>query len=197
MEREKIRREIISVRDRLAPGQLNGWSKNVTANFFRLAEFAAASTVLFYASFKSEVRTMPAIEQSLKMGKRVGLPLTLVSERKLQPYLITDPDCDLKSGYCSIPEPDPEKASALDPAEIDLVVVPGSAFDRHGGRLGYGGGFYDRFLAEQAPNAFRVALAFELQVIEGRLPLEPHDQPLDCLVTEKNTYRFARSRGTS
>ncbi len=193
MERDKIRRAALAARDRLAPGELREISRLVTARIFRLEEFTAAATVLFYAAFKSEVQTMAAIEESLEMGKRVALPLTLAAERQLQPYLVTDPARELRPGYCSIQEPDPGLAPALDPREIDLVLVPGSVFDRHGGRLGYGGGFYDRFLARPAVKAFRVGLACELQVAPGRLVLAPHDQPLDCLVTEKTVYRFARS----
>ncbi|MCK4839220.1 MAG: 5-formyltetrahydrofolate cyclo-ligase, partial [Desulfobulbaceae bacterium] len=149
-------------------------------------------TVMFYASFKSEVQTMGAIARCIKQDKRVALPLTSVKEKMLRPYLIKDPTRDLKAGYCSIPEPDPDSAVLLNPREIDLVIIPGSVFDHNSGRLGYGGGFYDRFLANQAPASFRVALAFELQVIDDRLPLESHDQPLDCLVTEKNIFRFER-----
>jgi 5-formyltetrahydrofolate cyclo-ligase len=195
MERNKIRRDIIAARDRLDPRELRRRSGLVTDSLFRLAEFAAARTVLFYAAFKSEVRTMAAIEHSLKLGKRVALPLTLVAERRLQPHLIMEPARDLRSGYCSIPEPIPGATPPINPAEIDLVIVPGSVFDRNGGRLGYGGGFYDRFLADHAPAAFRVAPAFELQVIAGCLPLEGHDQLLDCLITERHTYRFARRTG--
>ncbi|MDT8336103.1 MAG: 5-formyltetrahydrofolate cyclo-ligase [Desulfurivibrionaceae bacterium] len=191
MERDRIRRDIIAARDRLGPRERQEMSRLIMENLFQLAEFSRARTVLFYAAFKSEVQTMPAIKHSLEMGKRVALPLTLVAGKRLQPRLITDPARELRPGYCSIPEPDPEVTTVLDPRTIDLVIVPGSVFDRHGGRLGYGGGFYDRFLAEQAARAFRVAPAFELQIMERQLILEPHDQPLDCLVTEKTVYRFA------
>jgi 5-formyltetrahydrofolate cyclo-ligase len=195
MERSHLRRLIIAARDQLSPPSLAMKSGLVMENLFRLAEFQAAATVMFYASFKSEVQTMAAIASCLKNGKRVALPLTLAKEKALRPYLINDPLRDLRPGYCNIPEPDPETAIVLNPQEIEVVIVPGSVFDRHGGRLGYGGGFYDRFLSNRAPQAFRLALAFELQVVDQRLPLAPHDQPLDCLVTENKTRRFARAGG--
>ncbi len=193
MERDKIRRQVVAWRDQLTPQEVAIRSEHAVENLFQLAEFMAASTVMFYASFKSEVQTMGAIARCLKQGRRVALPLTSAKEKMLRPYLIKDPKRDLKPGYCAIPEPDPDLAVLLNPRDIDVVIVPGSVFDRNGGRLGYGGGFYDRFLANRAPAAFRVALAFELQVIDAGLPLEPHDQPLDCLVTEKNILRFART----
>ncbi len=193
MERDKIRRQVIAWRDQLGAQELAVKSEGAVENLFQLAEFTAATTVLFYASFKSEVQTMGAIARCIRQGKRVALPLTLAKEKKLRPYLIKDPDRDLKPGYCSIPEPDPDLAVRLNPQELDVVIIPGSVFDQNGGRLGYGGGYYDRFLANQAPAAFRVALAFELQVIDAGLPLESHDQPLDCLITEKKILRFART----
>ena len=193
MERDKIRREVIALRDQLTPQNLAIKSELVVENLCQLAEFQAATTVMFYASFKSEVQTMGAIARCIKMGMRVALPLTLAKEKMLRPYLIKDPNRDLRPGYCSIPEPDPDSATLLNPQEIDLVIVPGSVFDHNGGRLGYGGGFYDRFLANQAPAPFRVALAFDLQVIDDSLPLAAHDQSLDCLVTEKKILRFDRT----
>ena len=87
-------------------------------------------------------------------------------------------------GYCTIPEPSEEHArgNGLDPDQLDLIILPGSVFDLSGGRFGYGGGFYDRLLA-QIPDAHRVALAFDLQVVD-ELPLQPHDELLDMIITE-------------
>lgn len=79
----------------------------------------------------------------------------------------------------------------LEPASIDVVIIPGSVFDRQGGRLGYGGGYYDRFLAQAAPQALRVALAYELQLVDA-IKLQPHDQLMDWLVTEKTSYHCRR-----
>lgn len=194
MERNKVRRKVIAARDQLSAHDLAVKSGLVVENLFQLTEFMAAATVMFYASFKSEVQTMGAIARCIKQGKRIVLPLTLAKEKSLCPYLIKDPDRDLKPGYCGIPEPDPASAVPLNSQEIDVVILPGSVFDHHGGRLGYGGGFYDRFLANQAPGALRIALAFELQVSAESLPLAAHDQPVDCLVTEKKIFRFGQNQ---
>lgn len=192
MKRDEFRQKVLIDRDLLTAGELARKSISVVSNLFGLAEMQGTPTVLFYASFRSEVQTMAAIESSLAAGMKVALPLSLPEEKLLRTYLISDPSRDLRPGFCSIPEPDPGKAELLDPGEIEVVVIPGSAFDRYGGRLGYGGGFYDRFLVRQAETAFRVALAFELQLADEMLPLEPHDQKVDCLVTEENVFRFGR-----
>jgi len=193
MKREELRQKILTERNRLTGRELAKKSKAVISNLFGLVEMQGTPTVMFYASFRSEVQTMAAIESSLAVGMRVALPLSLPAERQLRPYLIGDATRDMRPGYCSIPEPVPGKAEPLDPGELDVVVIPGSVFDHHGGRLGYGGGFYDRFLVQQAGSPFRVALAFELQVVDELLPLEPHDQKIDCLVTEGNVFRFKRN----
>ncbi|MEN8134045.1 MAG: 5-formyltetrahydrofolate cyclo-ligase [Thermodesulfobacteriota bacterium] len=194
MERAKVRRKVLAARDQLSADDLAVKSELVVEKLFQLAEFQAAGTVMFYASFKSEVQTMAGIERCIKQGKRVVLPLTLAKEKMLRPYLIKDPSHDLKPGYCAIPEPDPDLAVRLNPQEIDAIIIPGSVFDQNGGRLGYGGGFYDRFLVNQAPGALRIALAFGLQVTADSLPLASHDQSVDCLVTEKKIFRFERNR---
>ncbi|MDH3921502.1 MAG: 5-formyltetrahydrofolate cyclo-ligase, partial [Desulfobulbaceae bacterium] len=110
---------------------------------------------------------------------------------RMIPLLIKDPEQDLVPGYYNIPEPDPKKSLRLEPGEIDAAVIPGSVFDIHGGRLGYGGGYYDRFLLNDAPQAKRIGLAFELQVVDN-VPLEPHDQPLDILITEERIVNITR-----
>ena len=192
MEKDEIRRKVLGARGQLTSRDLVLNSELVVENLFQLAELENA-TVMFYASFKSEVQTTAAIDRAIKKGLRVALPLTLPKEKELHPYLIKDPFRDLTPGYCSIPEPDPDSAVLLDPHEIDVVILPGSVFDHNGGRLGYGGGFYDRFLANRAPAAFRVGLAFSLQVVDKCLPLASHDQSLDCLVTEEKCFRFDRT----
>ena len=194
MEGHEIRRTVIRARNRLTATQLKKKSSAVISNLERVDEFHSCRTVMFYAHFRSEVQTMKAVEKCLALGKRVALPLTVSAENRLYPYLVEDPARDLKSGYCSIPEPDPAIARLLAPEDIGVVVVPGSVFDASGGRFGYGGGFYDRFLANDAPQAFRIGLAFELQVVTEALPLAGHDQRMDCLVTEKNIFRIDRRR---
>ena len=135
-------------------------------------------------NFRSEVETLSLIQQCLSEGKKVSVPLTVPENSRLIPYNISDPATELRPGYCGIPEPDPMRLQTVSPGEIDVVIVPGSVFDEKGGRLGYGGGYYDRFLSNDAPQALRVGLAFELQVVP-EVPTLLHDQQLHYLVTEK------------
>jgi 5-formyltetrahydrofolate cyclo-ligase len=150
------------------------------------------STLFIYVNFRSEVETMELIKRCINQGIRVAVPLVDASAVCMIPLLISDPERDLRAGYYNIPEPDPKKSLRLEADEIDAAVIPGSVFDIHGGRLGYGGGYYDRFLLNDAPQAKRIGFAFELQVVDN-VPLEPHDQPLDILITEKRIVNIPRS----
>lgn len=190
-DRVEIRRQILAARDALSRDEQRSKSRALAENLWNADLLQDAQTLFVYVDFRSEVVTVPLIRRCLKKGLQVAVPLTLPAKSRLLPYLITNPDQDLQPGYCSIPEPDSDRLPTVDPNNIDTVILPGSVFDEKGGRLGYGGGFYDRFLANEAPHAKRIGMAFELQVVPS-LPLLPHDQLLDHLVTEKRVLHFAR-----
>lgn len=192
---QELRRRVLTARDRLSAREIEAKSAAIIGRLVQLQAFRDCRTVMFYASFRSEVQTGQAMASCLQEGMILALPLTLPASRGLQPRQVTDLLRDLRPGYCGIAEPDPERTELVAPAAIEAVIVPGSVFDARGGRLGYGGGFYDRFLAREAPQALRIGLAFALQVLPlpAGLPLAEHDQRLDFLVTEEQSFRFARA----
>ena len=183
-ERKRLRKEILAQRDALKPEQRQQNSLAILENLWQFEEFRQATTVFIYVHFRSEVETLPIINKCIIEKKQVAVPLTDTNNNILLPYCITDPERQLRPGYCGIPEPDPSVAEQIDPKHIDMVILPGSVFDTSGGRLGYGGGYYDRFLESEAPKAFRIGLAYELQVVPA-IPLLPHDQKVHTLITEK------------
>lgn len=187
-QRQELRRRVLAARDGLSPDLRREKSRLVHANLSTLKELRRARNIMLYLHFRSEVETLPALAAHLPSSARLAAPLTLVEERGLAPYQLSDPATQLRRGYCGIPEPDPGLSLPMEAGELDLVLVPGSVFDSRGGRLGYGGGFYDRFLADQAPRALRCALAFDLQVLDS-LPVLEHDQPMDYLVTESGVFK--------
>jgi 5-formyltetrahydrofolate cyclo-ligase len=180
----EIRQRILKKRDELDPANRREKSLRIGAALLDLDAVMDAESIFIYVNFRSEVETLDVIKKFMAMGKQVSVPLTRVAQRRLEIVSITDPDSQLVPGYCNIPEPSEEhaKANGIDPDQLDLVILPGSVFDLSGGRFGYGGGFYDRLLA-QIPDAHRVALAFDMQVVDA-LPLESHDEILDMIVTE-------------
>ena len=162
----------------MQPGQRTAKSREVEERLFSLPEFKAANVVMFFASFRSEVDTEPMIRRALTFGKRVILPK--VQGAGLALFEIANIDKDVSPGAWGIPEPHETRPVRLD--EIELIIVPGAAFDCRGNRLGYGAGFYDKLLA-----AFRkttVALAFEAQIVP-QVPADLHDIPIKKIITER------------
>lgn len=142
---------------------------------------AQAASVLAYAPMPSEVDIEPLIEALLARGVVVCLPSTDWSGRAIRPIPITDLRRDLEALDHGVRQP----RATLQPialGEIELFLVPGLAFDERGGRLGRGGGFYDRVLGNPARRGPALGMAFEAQVL-GQVPMEAHDQPVDALAT--------------
>lgn len=155
--------------------------------------YQSAQTVLWYVGCKSEVRTLPAIERELAGNKRVAIPYCTHGargERKLGLWHLESLD-ELTPGTWNILEPPRarwgETGKEISPAELDLVVVPGVAFDRTGGRLGNGAGYYDRLLAEVRPDARLYGICFEAQLLDA-VVMDAHDVPMDAVFTEAHVY---------
>jgi 5-formyltetrahydrofolate cyclo-ligase len=190
-----LRRTMLAARDQLDPVSRSEKSRRIRELLTEHPSVCAARHVFLYVHFRSEVETMPLLEHFLAVGKTVSVPLTLRKEGRLLAVQITDPASQLAPGCFGILEPTKEQAerAAVNPAVIDFAVVPGSVFDLLGGRLGYGGGFYDRFLSQDAPQALRAGLAYQMQLAD-QLSLEAHDQLMDILVTEEQLYDCRRIR---
>lgn len=189
---QQLRKDTLKNRDALTVQQITEDSQMISERLLALPEVQESSTIFAYVSFRSEVSTFPLIETLLAREKTVTVPITYVKEKRLDAIEIKDMKTDLIPGYCDIPEPTPElcRTRIVNPEEIEVILLPGSVFDKRGGRFGYGGGFYDRFVSA-IPKATRIALAYDLQVVE-HLPLQPHDELLDYVITQSRTYKAKR-----
>ena len=183
--RTALRKRLLAARDQMSAAERAAKNTALVGNLWNIDAFHKADCVLIYVSYRSEVETLDLIKKCLARRKIVAVPLTHPGQG-LSAHQIIDPNQDLHPGYCGIPEPRVERTKLLNPEQIDTVLLPGSVFDLMGGRLGYGGGYYDRFLSNQAPKASRIGLCYELQVVE-KVPVEDHDQEMHYLVTEKRT----------
>ncbi len=150
----------------------------------RLRIYRKAKILLCYIAIHEEVETRPIIAKALSQGKRVAVPVVRAQGRRLLAVEIKDPDRDLKVvGPYGIPQPAIRAQRRVVPEDLDLIIVPGVAFDRSGRRLGRGLGYFDRFL-ESVPSAVpRVGLAFRFQLVK-RIPWESHDQPVTRVITD-------------
>ena len=164
-------------------------SARICQNLMQREDYIRAATVMWYVHCRSEVRTMPAIREALTTGQRVVVPYCTVDaegQRCLGLWRLQGLD-ELQAGRWGILEPPRERWHETDrqvlAQELDLVVVPGVAFDRQGGRLGNGAGYYDRLLARVRKDCVLIGAAFEAQVL-SEIAMDEHDIAMDFVITE-------------
>ena len=185
--KERLRKRVLAVRMGLDRGQVEVGGQAILEKVLGLEAYRRAKLVHTYVSSKeNEVDTRALICTCLKHGKRVAVPVVMPGTKTLTHALIDGPD-QLIVGPWGLAQPDPAVATWL-PAEArtDLVVVPGLAFDRRGHRIGWGGGYYDRFLAQV--QAVKIGLCYDALVLDC-IPGEPHDVPVDLVVAETTIYQ--------
>ena len=181
-EKKAIRKQIFKARKEHSDTWIEEKSRRITELLTALPEYEDADRIMAYADYNHEVITRYIIEQSWKDGKEVAVPKVFGKDMVF--YRLTD-FSQLESGYFGIPEPkeDGETVSWEDA----MMVMPGVAFDENCNRVGYGGGFYDRFL-EKHPGIRRVAVGFSFQIL-SEVPTEPTDIRPQVIVTEEKIYR--------
>ncbi|HPT86895.1 MAG TPA: 5-formyltetrahydrofolate cyclo-ligase [Bacillota bacterium] len=183
-----LRKEMKGRLKGLTAGERESLNRRIHEFFFRLDAVKKAKTVMIYYGIGTEIDTVPLIEGLLAEGKRVGLPicradlsldigeiesLNQVKERYFKHFTLMEPwDTPL-----------------LDPAVLDLVIIPGIAFDMKGNRLGHGAGYYDRFLSRVPQTAYKLGLAYDIQVT-SEVPVTDRDQPLNGLLTPTRFFQF-------
>lgn len=185
-----MRRHFLAIRDRMSAEERGVLSERIASFLLSLPLFADKQVFFIYCHYQSEVATIPLLDHCLEQGKTVGVPLCQPEQSSMRAVGIADVQGDLVPGYKGIPEPR-NGARVVPSASIEVALVPGVVFDRCGNRLGYGAGFYDRFLALEAPQAIRIGLAFSCQLADMIPPL-PHDVPMDMVVTEQGILTWDR-----
>jgi 5-formyltetrahydrofolate cyclo-ligase len=183
--RARMERAILA----MSPAERMERGARAQARLAETLEFKAARNIMIYNSDATEIDTHELVLASLESGKRVGLPRTEKGSRVLQVIEILDVRRDLERSRFGFKEP-LAMLPTIDPATLSLILVPGRAFDAEGNRLGRGGGYYDRFVAKlRGPRL--VAMAFDCQVVDA-VPHEPHDRPVDMVLTEERVIRTPR-----
>ena len=175
MDKTELRREIRARKRAMTEGEIETRSAKLAQLFFASEAYQNAKTIYGYLPYNQEVRTVPMLERALKDGKKVAVPKVYGDEMK---FLYLDDLNAVAKGYAGIPEPIADEPVAHD--ETALVLMPGLAFDPQGHRIGYGGGFYDKFLAAE-PNHPTLALCYEFQM-QPKLDVEDHDIPVDTVL---------------
>lgn len=182
-----IRQEVISKRKRLNEEEIKEKSEAIASKLLNLPQYRSCDNLLIYADAKGEVKTDDIINKALNSGKRVYLPLT-AADYSMDFYRI-DSLHDLECGEFGIMSPKEDHLKLLKASDIgskSICVVPGVAFDKQGNRLGYGKGFYDRYLGRMKI-PFLIGLSYEFQITES-IDAGKYDIPMNMIITENNIY---------
>ena len=182
--KREIRAEVRGARDAMTTGERARCSLLIRDRFLELPEIEAVRNVMLFWSFGSEVDTAPLARSLVDREVSVALPRIVGGELQPRTYRPGDPVTDTPFGAR-----EPAGGEVLDPAALDVVVTPGIAFDRAGRRVGYGGGYYDRFFSRTRPGSLRIGVAFDVQVVDGDLPGGQFDLPVHAIVTGSEVVR--------
>ena len=175
MDKKQLRAHIREQKRAMTPEQITAASAKLGELFAASEAYKNAETIYGYLPYNQEVRTVPMLERAIRDGKRVAVPKVYGDEMK---FIYMTDLTQVEEGYAGIPEPIADGPVADDPTA--LVLMPGLAFDKEGHRIGYGGGFYDRFLALE-PDHPTVALCYAFQMLP-KLETEEFDIPVDCVL---------------
>jgi 5-formyltetrahydrofolate cyclo-ligase len=187
--KKAVRRDVLAVRDAMPPQERARLAERVAERFLGLPEVTGAGVVMAFSSFGSELPTMPLIERLLARGITVALPR--IAAGKLEPRTWRPGEPATETSFGAL---EPTGGEVLAPGLIDVVATPAVGFDRAGRRVGYGGGFYDRFFPSMRSDALRVGVGFGIQLLEGDLPEGAFDMRVDAVITESETVRCPRER---
>ena len=184
-DKEKLRKEILTKRKNIDIVEKEKMDKKILDEFYENKYYREAKNIFIYISYDSEINTKGIINKALMDNKKIYVPRTEFKTRLMDAVKITSLDNLIESEY-GILEPSIEEPH-IEPNELDLIVVPGVAFDRNGGRMGYGAGFYDRYFKriskDRIKKIAKLALAYDFQILE-KIPMNEQDVPVNYIITE-------------
>lgn len=180
MNKNLIRKKVLAERSKIAKDERLSMGNKIIKSFKSTDLYKNSEMIMIYISFGTEIHNHDFIKDALAEGKKIVVPVTFHNPRMMKPSQIFSFD-ELEPGYYNILSPKEEYIRYVDKSQIDLIIVPGAVFDKEGYRIGYGGGYYDRFLADlRAP---KVSFAFEMQLTD-EVPKEDFDIPVEYIITE-------------
>lgn len=192
-KKKQIRREKLKIRREMTIEEKSNYDKIIKDKFFESSFYKESENIFIYISYDSEINTKDIIMRAIKEGKKIYVPRTEFSTKLMNAVRIENFDNLVESRY-GILEPKKDEPF-IDPNDLDLIVVPGVAFDKNGGRVGYGAGYYDRYFKrinnENKSKIIKLVLAYDFQLID-KVPTDEEDVLIDAVMTEK---QFIKSWG--
>lgn len=185
--KKEIRKICLDFRNSMSQDEVELKSKKIISKLMKMEEYKKSNTVFVYMDFKNEVQTNNLIKKMLIKGKHVITSYTDTTNTVLILFRLHDIEKDLEVSPFGYLEPKKENLKSVDIKNIDLIIVPGVAFDRQLNRVGFGRGYYDKLLGSKRNDTKAIAIAYEFQVLD-KIPYEEHDIKMDMIITEENIY---------
>ena len=182
--KDSLRKDMLKEREDMKVENVSESSNKIIETIMNLPEFIYSNNIMLYLSFNNEVNTYPLVKWCLNNDKKVIVPYCVNSSRQIIPFEINNLTSDLTKSTFGIMEPKHEILKKTNIEDIDLIIVPGVVFDEHCNRIGFGAGYYDRFLPKIVKNTSTIGIAYDYQVI-NKIPTGVYDVPLDFVITEK------------
>ncbi|MBW9156665.1 5-formyltetrahydrofolate cyclo-ligase [Clostridium tagluense] len=182
--KDNLRKNMLKERKSMKTETVSAFSHIIMDTIIKLPEFLNCKNIMLYLSFNNEVDTYALAKWCLDNGKKVIVPYCIKETREIIPFEINNLTTDLTKSSFGIMEPKHDILKKANTCDIDLIIVPGVVFDKYGSRIGFGAGYYDRFLPKRVKNTPTIGIAFDYQVI-SKIPTGTYDVPLDFIITEK------------
>ena len=179
-----LRKNMLNERKNMTIQDVSVFSNKIIDTIMGLPQFINCKNIMLYLSFNKEVNTYPLVNWCFDNHKTVIAPYCIQATREIVPFKITNLASDLTRSTFGVMEPKHDLLEKANIKDIDLIIVPGVVFDEHCNRIGFGAGYYDRFLPKKSKNAPAIGIAYDYQVIDS-IPTSEYDVPLDFIVTEK------------
>jgi 5-formyltetrahydrofolate cyclo-ligase len=181
-----LRKDMLKLRKNMETRDVSSFSNKIISAIMELPEFINSKNIMLYLSFNKEVNTYPLARWCLDNGKTVIAPYCIQSKREIVPYKITNLIDDLTKSTFGVMEPKQDTLEKVNIEDIDLIIVPGVVFDENCNRIGFGAGYYDRFLPKRLKTTPVIGIAYDYQIID-KVPIDEYDVPLDYIITQERT----------
>lgn len=185
LDKNIIRQQLLEKRSELGEAEVAELSRGIVDAVLTLEQWNRADEVLLYWPIRNEVDVRPLLKDAWEKGKKLFLPCCRRNEPGIMDFGVVRAEEDLLSGSFGIKEPCRSKCEFSDAVSPDIIIVPGVGYDRHGHRIGFGGGYYDRFLSRPQKGGFlSIGVCYSFQLLDG-FPVEPWDQAVQLICTDK------------
>lgn len=182
--KDNLRKNMLVTRKNMTMHNVSAFSNNIMDTIMGLPQFINCKNIMLYISFNKEVDTYPLATWCLNNGKTVIAPYCIQSSHEIIPFIINNLTNDLTKSTFGVMQPRHDLLMEANIKEIDLIIVPGVVFDINCNRIGFGAGYYDRFLPRKSKKTPTIGIAYDYQIID-KVPTDEYDVPLDFIITEK------------